>query len=298
MIFGLIFGLITGLTVGLPIGLILGLIDWWKYGQTPIDALGNGLSEGFVFGLIWGVIWGLIRLLRVVQRDFDRLILTVESIEWSWQHLRRNLRKGGNIGLTFGLFTWLSFGLASILTGVLEVGFLDGLIGGMITGLTLGLIFGLIVGLMVGALAGLLAGLFGGFQSVAQELKTRANQGTWLTIQSSVKSGIVIGFVVALALWLFTQEIAAGLAYGIITFFIIAGWYGGLDAIEHGIVRLIITRRGHTPLNYARFLDYAAEELHFLQKVGGGYVFIHRYLLEHFADMAVERGYVTQPKEE
>ncbi len=37
------------------------------------------------------------------------------------------------------------------------------------------------------------------------------------------------------------------------------------------------------PWNYARFLDYAAEELNFLQKVGGGYMFVHRYLLEYFA---------------
>ena len=32
------------------------------------------------------------------------------------------------------------------------------------------------------------------------------------------------------------------------------------------------------------FLDYAAR-LVFLQKVGGGYIFIHRLLLEHFAAM-------------
>ena len=33
-------------------------------------------------------------------------------------------------------------------------------------------------------------------------------------------------------------------------------------------------------------LDYAADRI-FLQKVGGGYIFIHRLLLEHFA--ALER---------
>jgi hypothetical protein len=38
------------------------------------------------------------------------------------------------------------------------------------------------------------------------------------------------------------------------------------------------------PWNYARFLDYATERL-FLQKVGGGYIFVHRMLLEHFAGM-------------
>ena len=36
------------------------------------------------------------------------------------------------------------------------------------------------------------------------------------------------------------------------------------------------------PWNYPAFLDYAAERV-FLRKVGGGYMFIHRMLLEHFA---------------
>jgi hypothetical protein len=37
------------------------------------------------------------------------------------------------------------------------------------------------------------------------------------------------------------------------------------------------------PPDYPRFLDYAANELGFLQKVGGGYTFMHRYLQEYFA---------------
>jgi hypothetical protein len=36
------------------------------------------------------------------------------------------------------------------------------------------------------------------------------------------------------------------------------------------------------PWNYPRFLDYAAERI-LLRKVGGGYIFVHRLLLEYFA---------------
>ena len=36
-----------------------------------------------------------------------------------------------------------------------------------------------------------------------------------------------------------------------------------------------------------RFLDYAVK-LVFLRKVGGGYIFIHRLLLEHFAAMKTD----------
>ncbi len=38
------------------------------------------------------------------------------------------------------------------------------------------------------------------------------------------------------------------------------------------------------PWNYARFLDYAAERI-LLRKVGGGYIFIHRLLMEYFASL-------------
>jgi hypothetical protein len=37
----------------------------------------------------------------------------------------------------------------------------------------------------------------------------------------------------------------------------------------------------------ARFLDYAAERV-FLRKVGGGYIFVHRLLLDYFAGMKPE----------
>ncbi len=41
------------------------------------------------------------------------------------------------------------------------------------------------------------------------------------------------------------------------------------------------------PWNYSRFLDYCAERI-FLRKVGGGYIFVHRLLMEHFASMNTE----------
>jgi len=41
---------------------------------------------------------------------------------------------------------------------------------------------------------------------------------------------------------------------------------------------------GLTPLNYANFLDYATQSI-LLQKLGGGYIFIHRLLLEYFASL-------------
>ena len=59
-------------------------------------------------------------------------------------------------------------------------------------------------------------------------------------------------------------------------------WYGGLDVIQHYSLRFVLTILRYTPWNYSHFLDYAAERI-FLRKVGGGYIFIHRLLMDHFA---------------
>ncbi|MEH2444592.1 MAG: hypothetical protein V7K18_02050 [Nostoc sp.] len=76
-----------------------------------------------------------------------------------------------------------------------------------------------------------------------------------------------------------------GLAFGF-CFGILFG--GGIIGIKNFILRLILYFNGFIPWNYARFLNYATE-LNFLHRVGGGYMFMHRLLLEHFAEMNLEK---------
>jgi hypothetical protein len=59
---------------------------------------------------------------------------------------------------------------------------------------------------------------------------------------------------------------------------------GGSAVVKHYALRLILWRKGHTPLNFVKLLDHCAR-LILLKKVGGGYIFIHRMLLEYFADL-------------
>jgi len=49
-------------------------------------------------------------------------------------------------------------------------------------------------------------------------------------------------------------------------------------------VRFLLWRAGAVPWHYVQFLDYAAERI-LLRKVGGGYIFIHRLLLDYFASL-------------
>lgn len=64
--------------------------------------------------------------------------------------------------------------------------------------------------------------------------------------------------------------------------------FAGFVLIQHFTLRIIFWLQGFTPWNYAHFLDYATARI-FLRKVGGGYIFIHRQLREHFAQIPTQR---------
>ena len=68
---------------------------------------------------------------------------------------------------------------------------------------------------------------------------------------------------------------------------------GGTAVVRHCAIRFVLTRNHSTPTNYERFLDHAAERI-LLRKVGGGYMFIHRMLLEWFAARYVEPGMMPE----
>jgi hypothetical protein len=63
--------------------------------------------------------------------------------------------------------------------------------------------------------------------------------------------------------------------------------FGGYAVLSHVSLRLVLWHSGVAPLDYVRFLDYCTERI-FLRKVGGGYIFVHRMLMEHFASLDTE----------
>jgi hypothetical protein len=248
-IYRLSFGLIYGLSVGLIFGLIIGLI--------------GGLIEGLIGGLLVGLIGGLLE----GHRRTTTGIQTVESLHLNW-------KKFLIIGLIFGL--------------------LIGLIFGLILGLIFGLIIGLNVGLSVGLSVGLIGGLIGGLESSEIETKISPNQGIWKSVQNAVIVGLSVGLIFGLIVGL-SVGLIGGLSVGLIgglirgligglIFGLIFGLTNGGEAcIKHLSLRLILYHNGHMPWNYARFLDYATDRL-FLQRVGGGYRFMHDLLRQHFAE--------------
>jgi hypothetical protein len=154
-----------------------------------------------------------------------------------------------------------------------------------------------LLGGVIGTFLGLIIVPISGLRGAEIETKTTPNQGIWRSAMNAVIGGVISGLIFGL-----TTGVISGLIFGLIgepiwgliiglsvglIFGLIFCLISGKACIQHFILRLILYRDGYIPWNYARFLDYAAERI-FLQKVGGGYIFIHRLLLEHFAQMELE----------
>ena len=311
----LFFALISGLIGGLIFGPVIGLLDNWQYSsrerrqQTspgwqriiylPIFwLLLFGLIIGLIFreaaGILFGVVlfvaW-LISALRSRHRSVTSDITTVETLRWSRADIQKALVAGLYSLLVFGAIAGFLFGRNSVLN------------------------HGLALGLSLVLLITVANAFFGGLQRGILDTKGVPNLGIKLTIRNALVVGgiglAVFGLLIeilwglnfglgdflekGLLTWKVNFQLSLGLRqaldgalffgtlYGLSAFF----WCGGQDVIQHYTLRVILYWRGHTPLRYANFLDYAAR-LVFLQKVGGGYIFIHRLLLEHFAAMRIE----------
>jgi hypothetical protein len=141
---------------------------------------------------------------------------------------------------------------------------------------------------LIGAVGG---GIFSGLIGGDIPIRTRANEGIRRSVSSALVSALVVGpgfgLIFGLALGLLTS-LWSGLLLGML--FGVAGGlgaglvYGGFAAFQHLVLRLVLWRSGAIPWNYARLLDHCAERI-FLRKVGGGYIFVHRLLMEHFASL-------------
>jgi predicted lipid-binding transport protein (Tim44 family) len=100
---------------------------------------------------------------------------------------------------------------------------------------------------------------------------------------TSLIMGLVIGGYSGLVVGL-RGGLVVGLVVGLVLFPVLSLYFGGAAVIQHYTLRLVLWRTGTAPLNYVPFLDYAAERI-FLRRVGGGYIFIHRMLMEYFASL-------------
>ncbi len=214
------------------------------------------------------LMWGLVIWWKFARGKAE--IETFESLTWPWKKTPKNLLDGLIYGLSWSLIlspigmvwcylTWENPKWPSAYQQI--IGF--------------GLIFGLFLALMIGLIHAL----------KGSEIKTKTipNQGIWISAYNATIIVVVSWLILFLVVFTFfppalqsrTTIISWGLILGLL-------FGGGISCIQHFSLRLVLWGKGFVPSNLARFLDYASERI-FLQKVGGGYIFVHRILLEHFA---------------
>ncbi|MEB3282264.1 MAG: NACHT domain-containing protein [Lyngbya sp.] len=277
--FGLIFGLIFGLTselsrtaTDLEGGLIMPIYQLvaWLIGDknTLIFGLTYGVTQGLFLGLILGIISGL----------SGGEIKAVESLKWSNKEFQKNIKYSLAVGFISGILFMLNFWLLFRGIGVIE-----------------GIMFGVIFAISYPVIQGL--------KGPQIENRKISNQGIKQSMFKALVIGIIVCFIALIVGTLIYelyiqynnyQEDASRMHWENIRFLGALGlclglaFGGGYAVIQHLTLRLILYIKGISPWNYARFLDYATE-LIFMQKVGGGYIFIHRMLLEHFAQVEPEQ---------
>jgi hypothetical protein len=117
------------------------------------------------------------------------------------------------------------------------------------------------------------------------EIETRdlPNEG----IHRSARNALVFGLVLGLGCW-----VILGPGFGRVLGLLFGLKAGGAAGLKHLVLRLWLIRNGSTAWKYVRFLDYAADRI-LLHKVGGGYAFIHRMLLDYFAARYVKPAVAT-----
>jgi hypothetical protein len=245
-----------------------------------------GLSIWLIGGLIYGLLLTRESWLDKIEpaESFEISILR-EGIQKALQNSPYNLVPSLIAGLIFGMMM------------------ADGM--ELIEGLWFGLIFGLIVGLSIGVIYPFMVTVLNDFvNGFKQELKVRLypNQGIWRSLQILI--WISIFFYL---LWMFVFALIA-LSQGITSnnawiemirlfsnyWFILIGlllslffgfsFGGGISCIQHFSLRVVLWQSGTIPWNFARFLNYCVER-RLLLRVGGRYRFLHRELLDYFAQL-------------
>jgi len=307
---GVWIGVAAGLFVGISSFLYLYIGDFsdWSLGSKIAGALAGGLPNGMCMGVCVGL---TVRLWRNIE--------PVEASSWSWTELRRGISRWVFIGIGLlvevmvvfpflltshdvSLANFLSFALSSVFQLVLVVLLVSGVTRGLsmhipdvhqaVTpnqGTWRSARYGVVMALIT---AGITAVLTGASDFLAyywvplhlgSSIKPLGIDREAVSIMShllGVSPTTPQEFWILHALfWGLTDAAIPALAVGLAC--------GGAAFVQHFVLRCLLWCAGCIPFNYAHFLDYAAERI-LLRKVGGGYIFIHRLLLEYFADVQAE----------
>jgi uncharacterized tellurite resistance protein B-like protein/DNA polymerase III delta prime subunit len=237
------------------------------------DLLSGGLSA-----LLLGLIVGSIAYFRSNGMTGDPAqdsIKTVETLQWSWERAVRGLRIALPVGISMGV----SYGYGTgWIVGTIIPQHYGGFITGIVTGVILGLIFGLIYGLNAWLDEGLSGPRIEKKVFPNQGIKQSAISAIILVVIGSSIIGSIIGLLNVSLTHSFVPSSFVASILGLCLIFNKAG-----DAVtKHIILRISLYFNGQIPWDFFKFLEYAKKST-FVNRVGGGYKFYHRIIMEHFA---------------
>lgn len=253
VMFGISVSLASFLPDKLPKIITVGLSVTWILVAACFLSL--GLEWGLVYGLLVGLPGGIV---GIAISDRDHITL-MEIPALSWKKLLRSMTVGVGLGgiITVGIWRMSSNGPVALATG-----------------LPIGVI--LII-------------LFGVTHTTISEESIIPNYGIRQSGKHAIEislaalllctlSGIPIG-VLCGDVW---RGVRSGFSFGVPVGMAVGIFFGGAASIQHIILRLLLVHHRCLPWQLVEFLDYAAT-LILLRKVGGGYIFIHQWLLEYLA---------------
>lgn len=212
---------------------------------TVINLIIGGLFNGLIGGLVW-------MLLFMWFFGRNRKIEPVEVVAWS--------HNGARLGLVFGLIFKLVFGF--VFKALNQVTFL--------------------LTTPACVLVGMLSWGLSGKQLTARNHLT-PNEGIRRSAKIGLVRGLPLGLIMGIYRWMIIGPIN-GLALGLFGT-LLSGLQGGLlVVVRHFVLRIWLWRTEVFPWNAPRFLDDARARI-LLRRIGGGYSFTHRLLLDYFADL-------------
>ena len=292
----LVVGLVVGLIVGLVSLLVSPLVVMLAGMLDQLDSMPAGIMVGITVSVSIGLFSVLLVILFVDGlgqelvasllggRDIE--IKPAETLTWSWKNLWSWLEGALLLSVFVGMLLGM---LASVLLGLLSDGqqSIGQNMGNFVEliGVGVGLLVGLLIGLLVG---GLVTGFSGNQLTERQTLSP--NEG----IHRSLKNGallfagcLLVGPLLGGLVGSIFGNPLGGLRVGLVAG-LIAGLIDGLSVglgagARHYILRFWLSRSSIFPWRATLFLEDATARM-ILRRVGGGYSFVHRLLLDYFAD--------------
>jgi serine/threonine protein kinase len=264
--------LLVTIVTGLSLWLITGPTSWLNV---------VGLIYELGFGLSFGLSYALITLALSAQMED---IHPTERMRWSWRTLLRGLFNSRHLLITVSLscITMIFFGLVYGLSGMWYGRLSHALIYLLSIGLSTGLSYWFLLGLSQGMAQ----------ERIEDQDRRITNQGIHRSLRNSVTMGIIGGIMIgslgmlSYALiygpnhWLSQQGLLTSISGGLL----ICMLFGGLAAFRHYVIRFLLWRSHIFPWRVPQFLNDATVRF-LLRRVGGGYSFTHRLLLDHFGNV-------------